>query len=725
MVQPQGAGTRLVDEIEYIEEQDGDHEAHMASAPSVPTKSAFRLALSPPASSSASPEPSSVENKGPLVPRVARLTKRSPKKRAAKPKLLHMVQPQGAGTRLVDEIEERDHTHEAYMANHARIEAYRATHSPTSQHLRASRKEAERDANHVAAAFSLDAAREQVHDADAHFEVLEAALEHAAAEAAKVTEEAIAEEVALQKHIREIQEDLREADEDEQEAADDVDELAEGIDAQEQAMADAKGRAMQARSDAASLDTEATALEAKIVEERGSFAPLEEKRLKAAGLLAAAAVVADAATGEFNALNEKALKAEADREAAMAEETAASATVVAIKAELKSAGPMEAAGLLKKVRAAKAQVIEAKATEEAAEKVAAVVVSDSLGLKAAAYEAEAERGLATAAEARIIMLIGVKQAGIDARMSEAAALKEAAEGAAALASDAEASKAEIVEIVDALVAQKAAAEARKAKMNAAETRLKKELQTSLKHVGDSATAEQLRQHARAEATLVKTRAAIVEAKASVATAEHNLALAGGVHTLARNVTKVYKATGAVHEAIAKEAAEMHAVELRHIEEVLAAHAGEVEVPFATPPPAYMTFDDDASIGKPAPPIDSVEYVKDGPVALGGGKVSVVTFFAKFAKGDYTTVVGVTKLAEAFPTVNFVGISIDPEKGDAVAFLKKLGTSMPEIYIDSLDVVYPLAWDNGKVVKEAYRKVAGMMSLGYVFLRQLRLCCGPF
>ena len=36
---------------------------------------------------------------------------------------------------------------------------------------------------------------------------------------------------------------------------------------------------------------------------------------------------------------------------------------------------------------------------------------------------------------------------------------------------------------------------------------------------------------------------------------------------------------------------------------------------------------------------------------------------------------------------------------------------PEIYIDSLDVSYPLAWDNGKAVKEAYRKVAGMMSLG--------------
>jgi hypothetical protein len=36
---------------------------------------------------------------------------------------------------------------------------------------------------------------------------------------------------------------------------------------------------------------------------------------------------------------------------------------------------------------------------------------------------------------------------------------------------------------------------------------------------------------------------------------------------------------------------------------------------------------------------------------------------------------------------------------------------PEIYIDRLDVSYPLAWDNGKAVKEAYRNAAGLLSLG--------------
>ena len=47
---------------------------------------------------------------------------------------------------------------------------------------------------------------------------------------------------------------------------------------------------------------------------------------------------------------------------------------------------------------------------------------------------------------------------------------------------------------------------------------------------------------------------------------------------------------------------------------------------------------------------SDRYVKGDPIALGGGKVSCLTFFAKFAKGDYTTVQGISPLADRFPDV---------------------------------------------------------------------------
>lgn len=89
---------------------------------------------------------------------------------------------------------------------------------------------------------------------------------------------------------------------------------------------------------------------------------------------------------------------------------------------------------------------------------------------------------------------------------------------------------------------------------------------------------------------------------------------------------------------------------------------------------------------------------------------MLVFFAKFAKGDYTTINGVTPLSRKFPHVQFVGISLDPSKADAESFLKKMGTAMPEIYIDNLDVPFPLAWDEDKEVAGAYKKTAKMLSL---------------
>eukprot|EP00040_Diaphanoeca_grandis_P028415 m.164582 g.164582 ORF g.164582 m.164582 type:complete len:463 (-) comp31344_c0_seq1:42-1430(-) len=133
--------------------------------------------------------------------------------------------------------------------------------------------------------------------------------------------------------------------------------------------------------------------------------------------------------------------------------------------------------------------------------------------------------------------------------------------------------------------------------------------------------------------------------------------------------------------------------------------------WAAPPASYMTYDNDASHGKPAPSLETLQYVKGDPVALGNGKLTCLSFFAKFAKGDYTTVVGLSELARHFTDVQFVGISLDPAYEDALSFLGKIGTSMPEIYIDNLQVDYPLAWDADKVVKEAYRKVSGLLSLG--------------
>ncbi len=46
----------------------------------------------------------------------------------------------------------------------------------------------------------------------------------------------------------------------------------------------------------------------------------------------------------------------------------------------------------------------------------------------------------------------------------------------------------------------------------------------------------------------------------------------------------------------------------------------------------MTFDNDSAIGKPAPSLESLEYVQGEPVAVGQGAPAVVAFWANFASG---------------------------------------------------------------------------------------------
>ena len=171
--------------------------------------------------------------------------------------------------------------------------------------------------------------------------------------------------------------------------------------------------------------------------------------------------------------------------------------------------------------------------------------------------------------------------------------------------------------------------------------------------------------------------------------------------------------------------------------------------------AYLTYEDDVCLGKDCPALSTLVYVKGEPVEVGGGKNTVIVFFAKFAKGDYTTVQGITELSKQFPDVQFLAISVDPTKDDAESFLKKIGTcksyalpvalfactrmiayeelghctfyilppnhfcsafvvrfriAMPEIYITDLQVPYPIAFDDRKVVKCKFGQVAQMASV---------------
>ena len=80
---------------------------------------------------------------------------------------------------------------------------------------------------------------------------------------------------------------------------------------------------------------------------------------------------------------------------------------------------------------------------------------------------------------------------------------------------------------------------------------------------------------------------------------------------------------------------------------------------------YTVWDDDAALGKQAPSLENLSWKKDGPYNYGDKPITVVGFWAKFAKGDYTTLNAWNFLQRKYADkgVQFVGVSRDIKEGD--------------------------------------------------------------
>lgn len=113
-----------------------------------------------------------------------------------------------------------------------------------------------------------------------------------------------------------------------------------------------------------------------------------------------------------------------------------------------------------------------------------------------------------------------------------------------------------------------------------------------------------------------------------------------------------------------------------------------------------TFDDFKGSGSPLPDLSSLKFVKgELPEDTGSGPL-VLLSWAKYAKGDYRTMVHFSFLMRALPGLRVVGVSCDPAEEDCRAILKKMNTPMPTQSIDMLVFDMPLAFDEGKLVKDA-------------------------
>ena len=74
------------------------------------------------------------------------------------------------------------------------------------------------------------------------------------------------------------------------------------------------------------------------------------------------------------------------------------------------------------------------------------------------------------------------------------------------------------------------------------------------------------------------------------------------------------------------------------------------------------------------------YHKGDKISYSGAKFTVVGFWGKFAKGDYSTLNSWSHLERKYRSkgVQFLGVSRDRKEGDVVKFVGRLGTFMREL-----------------------------------------------
>ena len=130
--------------------------------------------------------------------------------------------------------------------------------------------------------------------------------------------------------------------------------------------------------------------------------------------------------------------------------------------------------------------------------------------------------------------------------------------------------------------------------------------------------------------------------------------------------------------------------------------------------SYLVYDDDEALGKQAPAIDGLVYHKGEKVSYAGAKFTVLGFWGKFAKGDYSTLNSWSHLERKYRSqgVQFLGVSRDRKEADVVKFVGRLGTFMRELGERgiTLGATFPLAFDPETKVGEEFRKLSALMSL---------------
>jgi hypothetical protein len=133
------------------------------------------------------------------------------------------------------------------------------------------------------------------------------------------------------------------------------------------------------------------------------------------------------------------------------------------------------------------------------------------------------------------------------------------------------------------------------------------------------------------------------------------------------------------------------------------------------PEKKLTYSDDPILGTKLPDLGSLQWFqgeKEALDALSSPKVKVVLFWAKFAKGDWHAIQQFEIMSKKYPGVDFLGISCDPSLDTAGGILDDAnGGDYTDINLYKFKYTFPAAFDPDRKVNSAFRKQAGMSSMG--------------
>jgi len=114
----------------------------------------------------------------------------------------------------------------------------------------------------------------------------------------------------------------------------------------------------------------------------------------------------------------------------------------------------------------------------------------------------------------------------------------------------------------------------------------------------------------------------------------------------------------------------------------------------------------AKLGDPAPPLASLEWVKNGPVEMKPGTVYVVEFWATWCPPCRVSIPHLTELQHKYKDRNLVIVGISTEKVDKVRpFVEQKGSEMD----------YAVAVDTGEAVSRGYMDAFGRNTIPSAFV----------